>query len=36
MIYFSIRACIDAYRASGWTARELPEELNGPGAVPAE
>jgi carbon starvation protein len=36
MIYFSIRACIDAYRASGWTARELPEDMNGPAAVPAE
>ena len=36
MIFFGIRACIDAYRASGWTARELPEEVNGPAAVPAE
>jgi hypothetical protein len=25
MIYFGVRACIDAWRASGWTARELPE-----------
>ena len=36
MIYFSIRACIEAYRARGWTARELPEALNHPGTVPAE
>ncbi|MBB5221808.1 carbon starvation protein [Amaricoccus macauensis] len=36
MIYFSVRACIEAYRARGWTARELPEELNGRDAVPAE
>jgi carbon starvation protein len=36
MIWFSIRACLEAYRANGWTARELPEELNGPAAVPAE
>lgn len=36
MIYFSIRACITAYRVGGWTARELPEERNGPAAVPAE
>ncbi|MGY8683386.1 carbon starvation CstA 5TM domain-containing protein, partial [Bradyrhizobium sp. UFLA05-153] len=37
MIYFGVRACIDAWRASGWTARELPEATNGPQvAVPAE
>ncbi|MFT4014434.1 MAG: carbon starvation CstA family protein [Paracoccus sp. (in: a-proteobacteria)] len=36
MIYFSTRACLDAYRARSWTARELPEELNGPTATPAE
>jgi carbon starvation protein CstA len=32
MIYFSIRSCITAYRAKGWTARELPE--NTIGAMP--
>jgi hypothetical protein len=37
MIYFGVRACIDAWRASGWTARELPAATNGPQvAVPAE
>ena len=37
MIYFGVRACIDAWHASGWTARELPEATNGPQvAVPAE
>ncbi len=36
MIYFSVRACLDAYRARGWTARETPEEFNRPVAIPAE
>jgi hypothetical protein len=37
MIVFSLIACIKAWRAGGWTARELPEETNGrPIAVPAE
>ena len=36
MIYFSVRACIDAYRARGWTAQETPSERNHPVAIPAE
>ena len=36
MIFFSIRATLEAYRARGWTAHELPEDLNGPPATPAE
>jgi carbon starvation protein CstA len=31
IVAFGVRACIAAYRAPGWTAREIP-----PGAVPAE
>ncbi|MBA4489845.1 carbon starvation CstA family protein [Paracoccus sp. S1E-3] len=36
MIFFSVRAALEAYRARGWTAHELPEALNRPPATPAE
>ena len=36
MIWFSIRAALQAYRARGWTAQETPEDMNGPSATPAE
>ena len=32
ILYFGVRACLDAYRAHGWTAREV----GGPGQVAAE
>ena len=36
ILYFGVRACLDAYRAQGWTAREVGGPVRGPGRVAAE
>ena len=36
ILYFGVRACLDAYRTQGWTAREVGGPVRGPGRVAAE